>query len=539
MADTSIFEVTRQTHEEIERYTQAAVDVLVSSGTSDISKDSLRKQHQISSLLDRIVSRNANLFHLYEDQSGDMKQEGLILSSASVESNAAKEKPSEIDELTEFYNRLSRIRDYHKKYPNAIPDTLNFETEVSDEIKETDTESRIDHLDRMFSGEEMGGRFIDLYVQHDEFLNLKGVRRITYLQYLDSFDRLRGNIGRIPVEIKRSEGYRKYLQGLQAYLLTFLRKTRPLSDVDALELGILTSFEQDWLEGKVEDWENQGENGMRSMSKASSGAHTASADGIWCEACQRNFAKQTVFDAHLKGQKHLKAVERKKVGTNVNAGQPNGPQNSSEQTQELERRKRISKAKGIARDETMVIALGQELRSVRIETRANVERKAALTERERQAEAETLSLQSALQANVEETQADADDEENEKIYNPLKLPLGWDGRPIPFWLYKLHGLGVEFKCEICSDYVYQGRKNFERHFSESRHAFGMRALGLPNTKHFYEITRIQDALALAEKLKKQGKIAADEQGDAEEVEDEHGNTYSRKTFELLKRQGLI
>jgi hypothetical protein len=39
------------------------------------------------------------------------------------------------------------------------------------------------------------------------------------------------------------------------------------------------------------------------------------------------------------------------------------------------------------------------------------------------------------------------------------------------------------------------RKNFERHFQESRHAFGMRALGLPNTKHFHEITRIEDALS--------------------------------------------
>lgn len=30
-------------------------------------------------------------------------------------------------------------------------------------------------------------------------------------------------------------------------------------------------------------------------------------------------------------------------------------------------------------------------------------------------------------------------------------------------------------------------------------------------------------LTVAEKLKKQGKAVADEQGDAEEVEDEHGN----------------
>ncbi|PWN34233.1 uncharacterized protein FA14DRAFT_161694 [Meira miltonrushii] len=527
MADTSIFEVTRQTHEEVERYTQAAVDVLVSSSTSDITKDSIRKQHQISSLLDRIVSRNATLYNLYGDASGDMQQERLVLSNASAgpsNTNGA----SETDDMEEFYNRLNRIRDYHKKYPNAMPDAFTIDTENAEGAQDTDMESGIDNIDRMFSGEEMGGRFIDLYIQHDEFLNLKGVRRITYLQYLDSFDRLRGSSGRIPVEIKRSEAYRTYLQSLQTYLLNFLRKSRPLSDVDALELSILAGFEQDWSEGRVEDWENQGEDRTPAETQA------RSTDGIWCEACQRSFAKQTVFDAHLKGQKHIKATERMASGGNAKDKQ--GPSNEA---QELEKRKRISKAKAIARDETMVIALGQELHSVRIETRANVERKAALTERERQAEAEALAAQPSTQGAGEDTQAEDDEDENEKIYNPLKLPLGWDGRPIPFWLYKLHGLGVEFKCEICSDYVYQGRKNFERHFSESRHAFGMRALGLPNTKHFYEITRIQDALALADKLKKQGKIVADEQGDAEEVEDEHGNTYSRKTYELLKRQGLI
>lgn len=35
---------------------------------------------------------------------------------------------------------------------------------------------------------------------------------------------------------------------------------------------------------------------------------------------------------------------------------------------------------------------------------------------------------------------EGDDEEDEFVYNPLKLPLGWDGKPIPYWLYKLHGL---------------------------------------------------------------------------------------------------
>ena len=32
---------------------------------------------------------------------------------------------------------------------------------------------------------------------------------------------------------------------------------------------------------------------------------------------------------------------------------------------------------------------------------------------------------------------DDSDEDEEVIYNPLHLPLGWDGKPIPYWLYKV------------------------------------------------------------------------------------------------------
>ena len=45
-----------------------------------------------------------------------------------------------------------------------------------------------------------------------------------------------------------------------------------------------------------------------------------------------------------------------------------------------------------------------------------------------------------------------DEEEDKPIYNPLNLPLGF-GKPIPYWLYKLHGLNLEFKCEICGNYI--------------------------------------------------------------------------------------
>eukprot|EP00825_Cyclidium_porcatum_P042614 TRINITY_DN5871_c0_g1_i3.p2 TRINITY_DN5871_c0_g1~~TRINITY_DN5871_c0_g1_i3.p2 ORF type:complete len:112 (+),score=29.90 TRINITY_DN5871_c0_g1_i3:347-682(+) len=60
--------------------------------------------------------------------------------------------------------------------------------------------------------------------------------------------------------------------------------------------------------------------------------------------------------------------------------------------------------------------------------------------------------------NQQELNQIASDSEDEELnYNPKNLPLGWDGKPIPYWLYKLHGLGIEYKCEICGNYSYWGR----------------------------------------------------------------------------------
>lgn len=54
----------------------------------------------------------------------------------------------------------------------------------------------------------------------------------------------------------------------------------------------------------------------------------------------------------------------------------------------------------------------------------------------------------------------------------------------------------EFECEICGGFKYRGRREFERHFREWRHQNSMRALGIPNNKNFFEITKIEDAKQL-------------------------------------------
>ena len=135
--------------------------------------------------------------------------------------------------------------------------------------------------------------------------------------------------------------------------------------------------------------------------------------------------------------------------------------------------------------------------------------------------------------------SDSDDEDT-PIYNPKNVPLDWDGKPIPYWLFKLHGLNHYFDCEICGGgESYRGRRNFELHFAEQRHAAGMRALGIPNTKHFHGVTRIDDAQELWQSLQEKLQQQQFDGTKEEEYEDSSGNVLSRKTYEDLARQGLL
>lgn len=179
--------------------------------------------------------------------------------------------------------------------------------------------------------------------------------------------------------------------------------------------------------------------------------------------------------------------------------------------------------------ELRIQRLAEILSQVIADTKGRIEKKQAQTYEELQAEQE--------EAEAELAPEDEEDED-EFVYNPLKLPLGWDGKPIPYWLYKLHGLNQEFKCEICGNMSYWGRRAFEKHFKEWRHQNGMRSLGIPNNKNFYEVTKIDDALALWKNIQDKAKGGFHAEVD-EEFEDGAGNVYNRKTYEDLKRQGLI
>jgi len=110
------------------------------------------------------------------------------------------------------------------------------------------------------------------------------------------------------------------------------------------------------------------------------------------------------------------------------------------------------------------------------------------------------------------------------------LPAGFDGKPMPLWLFRLHGLNKQFKCEICGNASYWGERAFDKHFNEWRHNHGMKQLRIPNTIHFKGVTEIAEALKLHGKIMNDNRVNQFDPNMEEEFEDEQGNVISRETL---------
>ncbi|KAI3834670.1 hypothetical protein MKW92_018425 [Papaver armeniacum] len=334
-----------------------------------------------------------------------------------------------------------------------------------------------------FSGEEGHGRYLDLHELYNSTL-------IWILKY------------------------REYLEHLLEYLISFFRRTEPLQDLDRLFSKVETDFEHLLEDGKKSKGLENG-NGVPSQNSIDLVNYSTVHELVKEVEGSPEKAKEL--------KEALAALGLKSGGTvqQLQLDKKHFVNGAASQETEL---------KEIALKELKMKRLCEMLKETIQQTKENVQRKQALTVDEREKEIN--------ETRVEQVDSDSDDEE-QKIYNPLKLPMGWDNKPIPYWLYRLHGLGQEFKCEICGDQSYWGRRVFERHFNEPLHQRGMRRLGIPNTKSFREVTSIQEAKALWEKIQARQKEKKWLPDLEEEYEDKEGNIYNKKVYNELRRQELI
>jgi splicing factor 3A subunit 3 len=334
---------------------------------------------------------------------------------------------------------------------------------------------------KKFSGEECFGQFLDLYDVHRllySFLQGDSPDYIAFLETMASRD-----FDFVPNDANGG----RFLTEIVSYFSSFVERSQPFFDVAEFRKSGERAFLQ--KVGRTDAREN------------------------YCELCDRIFESEELFQVHLGHKSHARNIARaEKFG---GLAKLTADRNV--------RKQRFESLRFMA---THFLSI---LRPKLAATIENCKRRQTLT-------AAVIEAEQNLDAPLVFDESDGEDEEH--FYNPKGLPLGWDGKPIPYWLYKLHGLSVEYKCEICGNRSYWGALAFERHFFDNRHINCLKALGIPPTRHFVYVTGVNEAIALFEKIKKSLTKEVWQPGD-EEIETDDGHVMSVKIYQDLVRQGIL
>lgn len=552
MFSRSVLEKARGSHEDIERYQTAAVDLL--KEPPKMHRERVRQDHVVKGFLEHICSTASSLANIYDDKDGAMRDEIVLITGSGTNAFQA------------YYDQVRELREYHRSRALATageaPDDAARGLGAGPAPGEYEVNSSV-----AFSGPERGGKNLDLNELFVEYQNVDEANHSTiYTSYLQSLATMDPEcvLGVAPPETIKQAVYEvdernvrmlKYLARLRVYLVDFFSRAQPLYDIDGKLAELETEFERKWAAGEldlpvVSSAPDDADDGLGDVDidigiEPGAAAEVAAEDNnnndnngsdangikeepkpVTCELCEKTFAKESVFECHCASKAH-KAKERK-LETLV--------------------RKWNAQRKDAVHLAYVVTELCVVLRPVIADTVDYISRKQARTTREIDEEA---FMDGDIDSDEEMAEAEAAkngdgdgaagaDGAGEQVRKTIdNYPVGWDGKPIPFWIYKLYGLDIEFKCEICGNTSYWGRRAFERHFQEWRHSHGMALLGIPNTPQFFEITKIDDAIKLwhkvcADKEKNEWKPEADE-----ECEDADGNVYNKKMFDALVKQGII
>nr|CAG4638336.1 EOG090X03G1 [Cyclestheria hislopi] len=434
----TLLEQQRRYHEERERIVDCMVKESIYKKSTQ--REMINSEHRQKILLDRYMECTRLLKEIYEDKDGLRKEEVASLSGPN--------------EFVEFYNRLKTIKEFYKKHPNEISIPMSIEFDEIAKQRENGADEVNNLVD--FTDEEGYGKYLDLHECYIKYINLKGIEKVDYVSYLTMFDRF-FDISR---ERKNAE-YRNYLQSLADYLIDYIVRVKPIMDIDSLYSQIEEEFNQQFEAGVFPGWPKETGSALTSTGAALD----LSAFSSWEELASLGLdrLKSALMALGLKCGGTLEERAQRLFSTRGKQLSELDPSlfAAKGQNKTNDKQKELEKQKKIALLEAQIYKFVEILSEQRASTKENVQRKQARSEGEMEEEEEEV---------VEI--ADEDDDDEDVPYNPKNLPLGWDGKPIPYWLYKLHGLNISYNCEICGNYTYKGPKAFQRHFAEWRHAHG-------------------------------------------------------------------
>ena len=535
----TILELIRHKYEEIEQYEKA---ISKSLGYRDNNpNESIVSETIIKKCQDKIQQNARDIIDLFEDKNEIFKQEKLIMTGNLdyLNSNLSLLKPSNPNINNNYYGNLltkKRKSDIWVNFYDKIKEIKILNKSGNDINHSTTGDKIFNNLlseinpKTLFTNEENFGKCLDLHELYHHYINIPGmyssnidlnnnknllsedvnkIVKLDYLEYLKNLDSFKN----IPMKVKKTKEYIKYLKDLTKYLKEFFVKIYPLVNFNEIQDIIDSKYEdeQDNLKKEKEERKNNNielkENDENEEEKEIE---------LYCSVCKKSFAKKTLMDAHMSSKKHLKKVENSKNAKNNYLLDIN------------EKNKNEEILRDINYYEYQIIRYKDILQNIIDNTIGQIRKK------------QTMNREELEEDRMNELKSKkVDTEDKKKLFNPKNIPIDLDGKPLPYWLYKVHGLGIEHKCEICGGASYWGRRAFEHHFQEWRHAYGMKCLRLPNTLQFKNITRIEDALKLHHKLIEDKNKTEFNPETEEQYEDENGNVYNKKMLADLKKQGLI
>lgn len=544
----TILELIRHKYEEIEQYEKA---ISKAFGYKDNNpNESIISETIIKNCQDKIQQNSRDIIDLFEDKNEIFKQEKLIMTGNIdyLNSKLCLLKPNNPNINNNYYGNLltkKRKSDIWVNFYDKIKEIKLLNKSGNDINHSTTGDKIFNNLlseinpKTLFTNDENFGKCLDLHELYHNYINIPGMFnsnlnlsdntkllsgdntnfvKIDYLDYIKNIDSFKN----IPLKVKKSKEYIEYIKNLTKYLKEFFVKIYPLVNFNEIQDIIDSKFEddQDTLK-KAKDKEKEESSNINKntieLNEKDKEENKEIVD-LYCQICNKSFAKKTLMDAHMASKKHLKKTENYK--------KQNNSFNNNNETNEKNKNDEI--LRDINYYEYQIIRYKDILQNVIDNTIGQIRKKQTMNREE--LEADRINEQKNKRVDIED---------KKKLFNPKNIPMDWDGKPLPYWLYKVHGLGVEHKCEICGGASYWGRRAFEHHFQEWRHAYGMKCLRLPNTLQFKNITRIEDALKLHHKLIEDKNKTEFNPETEEQYEDENGNVYNKKMLSDLKKQGLI
>ena len=511
----TLLEETRQCHEDIERLERLICkefrEYRGDGAPSKTRKSILEREYTVLDMLDKVQEKAGRLVQLYEDADGERERE-------------IHEVLRGDDPFENYYRYVKDLNDFYEGGEDVLLE--GYDQGCSRALQQS---SGVD-VTSLFSGEEGLGRYLDVYdLYRDVWVGMcRGYtdEEMSYKEYVGTC-LVHGHAKDLDrkYKMKTHTAYQRYLERVVEYLVSFYRRIHPLHDWDGIKARVEEHFERVWEEelksvwtqdvfgeDDVDGWETY--KTVKQLEKGLGGEKIKlilARMGLKCGGTVEQRAAR-LFSVQGKS--------RDEIDPSLFASKTKKPDGASSQDM----------MKAIARLEFTVTYMCTNI--LEKEWRATVEK---LEKRQAQTYDEFVAdMQAEMEGDVLEDDAFADeDDEDDYAYNPLKLPMGWDGKPIPYWMYKLHGLNHEYTCEICGNASYWGRRQFEKHFMEPKHAAGMKALGIPNTRQFFEITSISEAVNLWKSIQEKQRESV------EEFEDAEGNIYDKKLFTDLQKQGML